>query len=148
MLKTAEVISTDGKKATVKSERRAMCDGCHKSSCGSSCAMGTIMGNDKSVTVTALNRAGAKVGDTVELETADSKVLFNALIVFILPIAVCVMLYAVGNRFFGGEELPIIFAAVGFVLTFAGIGIFERMRRGKDPDIVITRIIKKSDDNK
>ncbi len=147
MLKTAEVISTEGKYAVVKSERSAMCDGCHKSSCGSSCAMGAIMGTDKSVTVTALNRAEACVGDTVELETADSKVLLYALVVFILPIAVSMIFYGVTERIFHSEWLSVLMAAVGFILTFIGVGFVEKCKRGKDCDIVITRIIKKHEDN-
>ena len=145
MLKTAEVISTDGKLAVVKSERSAMCDGCHKSSCGSSCAMGAIMGTDKSVTVTALNKAGAEKGDTVELESSDRIILTYALVVFILPIVVCALLYAAGTSLFDGERIPVLLAVIGFMLTFVGIGFFEKLRRGKEPDVVIVRVIKKSE---
>lgn len=144
MLKTAEVLFTEGKLATVKSDRSSMCDGCHKSSCGNSCAMGAIMGTDKTMTVTAFNEAGAEIGDIVEIETRDSKVLLYALIVFILPIAVCAAMYCVGTALFEKGALSIAFAVAGFLLSYVFIGFYEKLRKGKEPDIVIVRIIKKN----
>ena len=142
MQRKARVVSVDGRIATVISERSSMCDGCHKNACGTTCAAGMIMGNGKSMTAKARNDAGAAVGDTVEIETSDGKVLSYALLVFILPIFVCAVLYAVAGRFFDGERIPLIFAAVGFVLTFVVVGIIEKFHSKNEPDIIITRVLK------
>lgn len=142
MQRKAQVISVDGRIATVKSERSSMCDGCQGNTCGSSCAAGMIMGSDKSMTAKACNDIGARVGDTVEIETSDGKVLSYALLVFILPIFVCAVLYSITSRYFTGDKTPLLIAAAGFALTFLIVGTVEKLKSKSEPDIVITRIIR------
>ena len=103
------------------------------------------MGTDKSLTVTVLNKAGAEIGDTVELETRTCTVLFRAFLVFILPLVMCAVFYAVSLLVFGDGVIPAVFAACGFVFSYVYVGIYERSRHNKGCDIVITQIISKGD---
>ena len=146
MQRKAEVISMEGKYAIIKSERSSMCDGCHKNTCGGTCAAGLIMGNDRSMTAKARNDANASAGDTVEIETSDGKVLLYALSVFILPIFVCAVVYGISVHFFESEKIPMILAAIGFVLAFLIVGVFEKIHNKSEPDIVITKVLKTADD--
>ena len=142
MQRKAEVISVDGNYAIVKCDRSSMCDGCHNSTCGGTCAAGMIVGNSKTMTAKAKNNAKASIGDIVEIETADSKVLRYALLVFILPIIVCAVMYGIGVSYFQNERASLALAAIGFVLTFFVVGLVEKSHSKSEPDIVITKVIK------
>ncbi|MBR4896611.1 MAG: hypothetical protein IKZ41_09290, partial [Clostridia bacterium] len=61
------------------------------------------------------------------------------------PIGVCALFWMLGTRLLG-EGLPaVIAAAVGFVLTFAGIALFDRSLGKKAPRIVIVRRVTEKD---
>lgn len=141
MTNTAKVISVKGQLAKITVERSSMCDGCSKKGCSGSCGAGSLMGASKNMTAEAYNAAEAKVGDVVTVETSDGKVLSYALLVFILPIAVCAALYAAVYYFIHDERISLAFSGAGFIFTFAIIGIIERIHKKKKPDIVITGII-------
>lgn len=87
------VIETDGDIAKVECERQSACDMCENSeNCTEKC---------KKVYATALNCVGADVGDLVEIETDTKKVLYNAFLVFMVPIFVAVAAYFAVNALFG-----------------------------------------------
>ncbi|MCQ2456091.1 MAG: SoxR reducing system RseC family protein [Clostridia bacterium] len=144
MLRTAEVISVEGEFATVRAERSSMCDGCEKQGCDGSCSAGMLAGAGKSVTAKAVNTAGAEVGDTVEIETSDAKVLSYAALVFIMPIVVCALFFAAAEALFSDRRISVAAAVLGFILTFAVIGIVEKRHAKKLPDIEIVRVVEKN----
>ena len=92
------------------------------------------------------NKLGAKVGDTVEIESESGVILSYAALVFILPIAVCALFYYITYSIFGTESAGVIGAAAGFVLCFAGIAVFDRTRKNKKKDIKIVEIKKNADE--
>lgn len=142
MLTVGEVVFADDTLAKVNCRRSSMCDGCHKSSCGESCAMRGIMKNKNSVTVVALNAASARVGDTVELESRDGVILLYALAVFILPLVFGGAMYALGTYIFRSGVLAFLPACAGFCLSYVIVGAIERRRRVGRLDVTVVRILK------
>ena len=143
MKQTAEITEVfDDGTAMVRAERTNACTGCSRNEeCSGSCNVGRLLSSGKSMTARAVNGVGAHIGDTVEIDCPESRVLLFSLIVFILPIAVCGAAYAVGILLSFGEHISIILSAAAFILTFALIGIFERFHRKAAPDITVVRII-------
>ncbi len=141
MKQKAVVRSVFADYAMVEVARNSMCDGCVNQNCKShTCAAGAMFGSAKTMTVRAKNPVGAAVGDTVWVETADSRVLGNAALVFLMPIAVCMLLYAVTDALFSADWIAYAAAAVGFVGAFGVLGLLEKKKKNEEPDIVITGI--------
>ena len=146
MKTTAKVVELQGNTAMVETERTSACEGCHKAENG--CSVCSLMGSGRKLRSKAENRAGARVGDRVSVETATSRVLFYAALVFILPI-----LLAVAGWFFAGifsREFVWhgVGAAVGFVLTFVGLRIYSGVVGKRRTDAVITEVIRPADNEK
>ena len=143
MKQTAEIIEVfDDGTVTVRAERTSACAVCaRRDGCSGSCNVGTLIGSGKSMTARAVNSAGAHVGDTVEINCPESRILFFSLIVFILPLVLCGIAYAVGICLSLGERASILMSLSAFILTFAAIGVFERHHRTAAPDITVVRII-------
>ncbi len=146
MQQRAVVLETDGKIAVIEVSRASMCEGCHKLSgdggCGGHCEItGLVAGNGKTMTARAQNNIGAAAGDRVEVESDSGRVMWYAALVFILPIIVCGLFYYFGDMIFDTTLGAVISAAVGFVLSFVGIAVFDRAKKDKLPDIKITKII-------
>ncbi len=144
MKKTAEVLSVDGNLARIKVKRSDMCEGCSAREGDCSCSHASLLGADKTLVTTARNDALASVGDKVEVETSDSRVLGYAVLVFILPLIVCALTYGVILKCFNNGAVSLISAVIAFILTFVVIGVYERHHR-KSVDVVITRIIVQGD---
>ena len=145
MLERAVVIETEGNIAVIEVKRSSMCEGCHKFS-GSDCAghceiSGLVAGNGKTVRTKALNQIGAVAGDRVRIETDSKKVVGYAALVFILPIIICAVFYYIGSLIFSAISGAVLSAFVGFFLAFVGIAVYDRIKRTKLPEIVITDII-------
>lgn len=142
MKQKAVVKSIFGDCAMVEVARNSMCDGCANRSCEShTCAAGAMFGSAKTMTVRAQNPMGAAVGDTVWVETADSRVLKNAALVFLMPILVCIILYAVTAALFSIDWIAYAAAGVGFVGAFCALGLLEKKKKKEEPDIVITEVL-------
>ncbi len=146
MRQRAVVIDVKDDYAIVESSRRTMCDGCMKNGgCGGHCEITGLVADKGIMRAEAENKLGAKVGDTVELESDNKTILSYAALVFMLPIVVCVFFYLTAYRISNNELTGVICASVGFVLTFIGIIIFDRKRKNKHSDIRVAEIIKKAD---
>ena len=133
----AKVVSTDGRYATVMTERKSACEGCHRSAEG--CAACTLLGAGGKMTCRARNDAGAKTGDTVEISSDSRRMLTYGAVIFILPIALAIAAYFIAGRFSGGEAIPAISAA--FAAALAGAGIWSAARGRKETDVFITSVI-------
>lgn len=145
MKTVATVVELNGAIATVETERTSACEGCHKKAEGENCSVCSLMGSGRKLRSKAENRAGARVGDRVSVETATSRVLFYAALVFVLPI-----LLAVAGWFFAGIfSREIVWhgvgAAVGFLLTFVGLRIYSGIVGKRRTDAVITEVIRSAD---
>jgi len=102
------------------------------SACGENCGM--CGGCEKlNSFVDAKNTIGAQPGDTVKLETNTSYVLAGAFVVYILPVVIALVVYALTSWFY---------AIFAFSLPFVILRILNKRLDGYfRPDIV--KIIKK-----
>ena len=106
------------------------------SACGDSCATcGLCPG--RSMVVKADNSIGAAEGASVLLSMSDKKVLGAAFLVYVIPVIMLIIGYAIGKAAFKTEPGAI---AVGFALmalSFAAIIIIDRrVRQHYTPKIV------------
>ena len=144
MKTVATVIETKGTLAVVEAERTSACEGCHKMAEGNGCSVCSLMGSWKKLRSTAENRVGAKVGDRVTVETATSRVLFYAALVFVLPILLAIAGWLFAGIFSKEVLWRGVGAAIGFVLTFVGLRIYSGVLGKRRCDAVITSIISAS----
>ena len=141
----AKVISVDGSYATVQCDRRSACDGCHKNADGSDCSVCTLMGGNRSVQSRAHNACCARPGDIVEVETASSRVLAYAAIVFLLPIVLSMLGYFLSGIWFEELRYRLLCSAAALVFTFVGIRIYSEFILKKKTDITVVRIVTQDD---
>ena len=70
MRQRAVVVEVNGEYATVETSRRTMCDGCAKGGgCGGHCEITGLVASRGKMRAEVENKLGAKVGDTVEIES-------------------------------------------------------------------------------
>lgn len=138
----AKVIALDGAYATVLCDRQSACEGCHKmAENGGECAVCSLMGNGKSMQTKAYNAAGATVGDTVEIETASSRVLGYAAMVFILPILAVIFGYLLSGLWTSVDGWRYTFCALLLVLTFVGIRVYSEKIQKKRTDVTVVAVL-------
>lgn len=111
MLSEGFVLKTDGEFATVGVKRQTACDTC-RAQCGGHC--------DKASTVETVvkNTLGAKVGDRVRLYSRTSTVMGYAMTVFVLPLVMAAIGYAIPYFLDGKVWLNATIAVLAFVLTY------------------------------
>ena len=143
MKKTAEIVSIRGNIVRVKVERSSMCDGCAvKAQNGKcSCSHASLLGEAKLFFADAVCDIPVSIGDKVIIETADSKVLRNAVLVFILPIVFFIAANSLTLHFTDREAVSFASAAAAFLLSFVVIGIAEKKKKDKLPDITVTEVV-------
>ena len=143
------VTAIDGAYAVVKVRRRAMCDGCphdpkDPNACGHTCAMSSLLGDRKDMTVRVKNTENAAEGDTVVLESAERTVLLSAFLFFILPLILAVAGYFIAGAIFSTDGARWIGALVGFVLAYVFGAVAERRARKSDTIVVMTAIAERA----
>lgn len=131
--------------AIVSVARQAACDGCHKNADGKGCSVCTLLGGNREARARALNRAGARPGDTVQVESRTGRMLLYAALVFLLPVILALGGYFLGARLFASEGGALAVAAAAFVLTFGGIWLFSRFVIGKRTDVEIVAVVRAAD---
>ncbi len=137
----ATVIALDGKFAIVETERTSACEGCHKAEDGG-CSVCSLMGSQKKITAKALNRAGAQIGDRVAVESSTSRMLWYAVLVFLLPIVTALAGWGIAALITDVEYWHLIGACIGFIGTFIGIFFYSRFVKSKRCDVEIIEILK------
>ncbi len=137
----AYVKEVNGKYAVVETERKSACDGCHKNENGEGCAMCKVFGGSTKIEAKARNAVGAKVGDKVEIDSSSARMLFYALLIFILPLVVSVAAYFVATSFGYGETVAGVCAICAFVVCFAIVAVISHFVISKRCDVEIVKII-------
>lgn len=98
-----------------------------ETSCGKSCvSCGGCGVNKPTISVTALNTCGAKVGDRVIVESDTSGILNLAAIVYLMPVLLFFTGYFVAYSFIEIEWLRIIIGVAGFLL---GLGVSKTINK-------------------
>lgn len=136
----ARVTAVEGKFATVEVQRTSACEGCHKVADGG-CSVCSMLGSDRKMAARARNTAGAAVGDLVMIESKTSRMLWYALLVFILPIVLCIAGWFIASAITESQGLRVLGAAIGFVATFIGVFVYSKIIQKKSCDIEITEIV-------
>lgn len=90
--------------------------------CGDDCGSCEVCHYASKIRVEARNAIGAAVGDRVEIETATSRVLGAAVLVYVVPFVLFFIGYAIAALALKLEEVPAMlvsfaFFAVGFVVV-------------------------------
>ena len=90
--------------------------------CGDDCGSCEVCHYASKIRVEARNAIGAAVGDRVEVETATSRVLGAAVLVYVVPFVLFFIGYAIAALALKLEEVPAMlvsfaFFAVGFVVV-------------------------------
>lgn len=97
--------------------RQSACSGdCHKcSGCGAA---------EQTLVLTAKNPIGAEVGDVVVIESASGPVLAAAAMLYMLPLALFIGLYLVGEHLWAAGPLA---GGIGFALGIFGAVAYDRL---------------------
>lgn len=137
----AYVKEVNGKYAIVETERKSACDGCHKNENGEGCAMCKVFGGSTKIEAKARNTVGAKIGDKVEIDSSSARMLFYALLVFILPLVFGVAAYFVATSLGYGETVGGVCAIGAFVICFSAVAVISHFVISKRCDVEIVKII-------
>lgn len=85
--------------------------------CGENCAMCKGGCETTTKTVRAQNLVGAKPGDNVVIEIADSSVLLGALAVYIMPVFLMLAVFLCTQIFLQSELLCLLFGLLALVIS-------------------------------
>lgn len=113
----------------VKVRRTSACASAHN--CGS-CDHCSFMENAPEITVVAEDPHGAKVGDTVTVETASARVLGAAALLYIVPLVLFFLGYFIGGSLGWTEGGAIILGGGGFLLGLLGAFVLDRRMKKRD----------------
>ena len=136
----AVVVSTQGEFAIVEAERKSACDGCHKAEEGG-CTVCSLMGGDRKIATEALNTIGAKAGDTVIIESQTKRMLWYALLVFILPIVIALLAWGIASQFTVNIVIQTIFAFAGFAFSLLCVALYSKKVLACRCDVEIIEIL-------
>lgn len=136
----ATVIAIDGIFATVETERKSACDGCHKAEEGG-CSVCSLMGGDRKIATKALNSLNAGVGDRVLIESKTTRMLGYGLLVFIAPIIIALLAWGVVAQFTGNYAIQAVSAFGGFALCLFCVAIYSKKVSSCRCDVEIVEIL-------
>ena len=108
--------------AAVQVERGTACGG-NCASCGGTCSFRNLL------TARAVNRVGAQVGDRVTIQSRSSRIIGAAAMIYLIPIAVFLIGYAVAAALGAKEGAAIAVSVLCLVLGCIGVAIFQRRRK-------------------
>ena len=140
MQTNAIIRSVDGKYATAEVVRTSACDGCHKQREGG-CSVCSLLGSNPAMSVRALNTVGASVGDKVVLESQTSRMLWYALLIFVLPLVVGFLSWWGSSLFTKDMIWQAFFSFVGFIISFLGVFLYSKIIQKYRCDILVTEIL-------
>ena len=122
---------------------RATIEIARSTACGENCASCGLCSN-KTILVSAVNDVGAAVGDTVEIDMADRKVLGAAFLVYIVPLIVLIAGYCAAYAVFKSELFAVVAGLLLMAFTFLVIRYIDKSLKEKyTPHIV--RILQRPD---
>lgn len=113
----------------VRVRRTSACASAHN--CGS-CDHCSFMENAPEITVVAEDAHGAGVGDTVTVETASSRVLGAAALLYIVPLVLFFLGYFIGGSLGWAEGRAIALGGGGFLVGLLGAFVLDRRMKKRD----------------
>ncbi len=127
--------------AVVKTVRKSACAECHKQSDGACRVCDIFLGSD-TIESPAINKIGAKEGDSVIVESSTSYVIVAAAVVFMVPVVLAILAYCVFAFALGLSYYAPVAALAGFIVGIAAAIIYGKREKNKER-IVISKIISK-----
>ncbi len=112
MIRTGRVIKLEKNHPMVCFDRLKACEHC-----------GQCFDNNKQTLVRVLGEA--KVGDIVEVELPDKKVLALSIMMYVLPLLGLLLGLFLGNRFLSEEGLAFLAGLAGLAICFIGVKLFD-----------------------
>lgn len=121
---------------------KAIVEVTRQSACGHNCAeCSSLCGASGAISSVAENPVGAQVGETVTIETPSKKIISAAVLVYIVPLALLIIGYAVAALLGADEGKALIGSLAGFVIGVAAVVVINKYaRRNKNVDVTITAI--------
>ena len=124
------MVSLTGDIAEVRTVRMSACGG-NCQSCGGCSDMRTVY---------AENSVNAQIGDRVEIEMPSKTVLAAALIVYVIPIAVLIAGYLIGNVLFDKEWQNIISGILPMFVSYIIISAVTRKNKNKYKSVITKKL--------
>jgi sigma-E factor negative regulatory protein RseC len=126
MVRTGRVVELKKNHPMVCFDRLEACESC-----------GQCLDKNKQTLVRVLGEA--QIGDIVEVELPDKKVLALSVIMYILPLLGLIIGLYLGNRFLAEEGLAFLTGLAGLAVCFIGVKLFDNWlqnQRNWQPHIV------------
>lgn len=143
----ASVIRVEGDLAWVETRRQSSCSAClAEPGCGTG-QMSKLLGR-RQTEMSAINRIGAKPGDTVIIALRGDALLSSSLLVYLLPLVMLFVMAGLGDllghqlRAADPQAWSMAFAALGLTAGFWWVRIFgRRIRHDARYQPVVTRVL-------
>lgn len=109
------------------------------SACGHDCtSCGACGAQAKPIVTEVVNTVGAKVGDTVEIESKTARILGLACVVYIVPLVLFFVFYFAASNIFKTEGASILSALIGLVCgVLIAIPVNRREVKNKTTSTII-----------
>ena len=140
----AKVVSLTGEIAEVETARTSACEGCHKAQEENGCSVCSLMGSNRTIRAKAKNTVGAQVGEDVWIESNTSRMLWYAVLVFLLPILLVFAGFGVAALFTQSLGWRVAGGAVGFVISFVVVIFYSKVVEKTRCDIEIVGVVESS----
>ncbi len=138
----AAVIACNGDYATVETQRLSACEGCHKQDSEKGCSVCSLLGGEQRLSAKAKNSIGAAVGDRVLIESNTSRMLWYAVLIFLLPIFAALVGYAIAAWITASAAWQAIGALIGFCGTLVAAFAYSKYIQKNHCDIEIIAVLK------
>ncbi len=117
MIEQGEVTHVKGKFAKVKVDKKTECD---------KCGMCLFPQGASSTEFNALNKLGAKVGDTVTIETVKDTKLLGAILVFFVPLVLIALASILAIVVIKQEIYALVLSVVLIALWFGVLSLIDK----------------------
>lgn len=137
MTEQGVVVKTNKNTASVKVDKKDEC---------SKCGMCLFPKNASSIEFTAQNDLGAKVGDTVIIESKKDYKLLGAILVFFIPLLLIGISALITYLFIGIETWLVILSVISIILWYTILAVIDKRLKNVSGGVhVIVNILKKGD---
>lgn len=137
MIEQGVVVKADEKVATVKVDKKAEC---------SKCGMCLFPKNASSIEFIAQNNLGAKVGDTVMIESKKDYKLLGAMLVFLVPLLLIGLCAIITYLFIGKEIWLVVLSVISIILWYTMLAVIDkRLKNLSNGMHIIVSILKKGE---
>ena len=137
MTEQGVVVKTNKNTASVKVDKKDEC---------SKCGMCLFPKNASSIEFTAQNDLGAKVGDTVIIESKKDYKLLGAILVFLIPLLLIGLCAIITYLFIGKEIWLVVLSVISIILWYTILAVIDkRLKNLSNGMHIIVSVLKKGE---